>query len=47
MGQRNPGQLLEDYAGQDLNGNGIGDIQYKIDAKNEDDYPLIQPPSPP
>jgi hypothetical protein len=44
------GNFWSDYNGTDLNGDGVGDTPYKIDALNLDRYPLmnslIQPPPP-
>jgi len=37
------GNFWSDYNGTDLNGNGIGDTPYTIDANNQDRYPLIVP----
>jgi parallel beta-helix repeat protein len=35
------GNYWSDYAGQDLNEDGIGDTPYDIDAVNKDNYPLM------
>jgi len=35
------GNYWSDYAGVDLNHDGIGDIPYAIDANNHDNYPLM------
>lgn len=37
------GNFWDDYIGIDANGDGIGDTTYKIDTKNVDIYPLIEP----
>jgi parallel beta-helix repeat protein len=37
------GNFWSDYNGTDLNGDGIGDVAYIIDANNKDRYPLIFP----
>jgi len=37
------GNYWSDYTGQDLNGDGIGDTPYTIDANNRDRYPLKKP----
>jgi len=37
------GNFWSDYNGTDLNGDGIGDTPYVIDANNQDRYPLIVP----
>jgi parallel beta-helix repeat protein len=43
------GNYWSDYNGTDVNGDGIGDIPYSIDADNQDNYPLMTPwlPTPP
>jgi parallel beta-helix repeat protein len=44
------GNYWSDYTGKDVNGDGIGDTPYLIDAYNKDNYPLMfpfeTPPSP-
>jgi len=35
------GNYWSDYDGKDTEGNGIGDTPYVIDAKNQDNYPLM------
>jgi hypothetical protein len=41
------GNYWSDYNGTDVNGDGIGDAPYIIDASNQDNYPLMNPWSPP
>ena len=40
-GHPSGGNYWSDYTGQDLNGDGIGDTPYVIDANNQDTHPLI------
>jgi parallel beta-helix repeat protein len=40
------GNYWSDYAGVDVNGDGIGDTPYDIDENNTDRYPLMYPWSP-
>jgi len=40
------GNYWSDYNGTDVNGDGIGDTPYVIDANNRDRYPLMSPWSP-
>jgi parallel beta-helix repeat protein len=42
-GSPSGGNFWSDYNGTDLNGDGIGDTPYEIDANNQDRYPLIVP----
>lgn len=35
------GNYWNDYRGNDMDGDGIGDVPYKITDKNDDDYPLM------
>lgn len=37
------GNYWSDYVGEDVNGDGIGDVPYVIDASRQDNYPLITP----
>ena len=37
------GNYWSDYAGQDNNGDGIGDIPFTLDSENVDNYPIIEP----
>ncbi|MBX5320983.1 MAG: right-handed parallel beta-helix repeat-containing protein [Candidatus Bathyarchaeota archaeon] len=37
------GNYWSDYAGQDADGDGIGDMPYFIYGKNQDNYPLMKP----
>jgi hypothetical protein len=37
------GNYYSDYNGKDANGDGVGDTPYKIDAQNQDNYPLMKP----
>jgi len=41
------GNYWSDYTGVDINSDGIGDTPYIIDADNQDNYPLMEPWSPP
>jgi nitrous oxidase accessory protein NosD len=41
------GNYYSDYTGKDANGDGVGDVPYKIDAQNQDNYPLMKPWSSP
>jgi parallel beta-helix repeat protein len=38
------GNFWSDYNGTDVNGDGVGDTRYVIDALNQDRYPLMQSP---
>ena len=42
-GYSSGGNCWSDYDGTDLNGDGVGDTLYVIDADNKDRYPLIFP----
>jgi parallel beta-helix repeat protein len=35
------GNFWSDYSGQDTNQDGIGDVQYTINSKNQDNFPLV------
>jgi len=37
----NEGNYWSSYTGQDLNGDGIGDLPYSIDENSQDHYPLV------
>jgi nitrous oxidase accessory protein NosD len=41
------GNYYSDYTGKDANGDGVGDVPYKIDAQNQDNYPIMKPWSSP
>ncbi|UCE96670.1 MAG: M6 family metalloprotease domain-containing protein [Candidatus Bathyarchaeota archaeon] len=41
------GNFWSDYGGVDADGDGIGDAPYIIDMENQDNYPLMNPWSPP
>ena len=41
------GNYYSDYTGKDSNGDGVGDTPNKIDAQNQDNYPLMKPWSAP
>ncbi|NJE49627.1 right-handed parallel beta-helix repeat-containing protein [Thermococcus sp. 9N3] len=40
------GNYWNDYAGADLNGDGIGDVPYTVDGDSTDEYPLVTPSTP-
>ena len=39
----NEGNYWDDYKGEDINNDGIGDTDYNIGWLNNDNYPLVQP----
>jgi hypothetical protein len=41
------GNYWSTYTGTDANGDGVGDTPHKIDAQNQDNYPLMKPYSAP
>jgi parallel beta-helix repeat protein len=45
-GHLSGGNYWSDYTGSDLNGDGIGDTPYIIDANNQDNYPFMNPWTP-